>query len=72
VHSDGLVEGEETVDLHDFAADLEHEVDVARMVHRLTFRISGRMADDITVVVLRRLAGAAEEAAGAAPAPAAS
>ena len=63
VHSDGLVEGEDSVDLQDFAADLEKEVDAARMVHRLTFRISGRMADDVTVVVLRREVETADTAA---------
>jgi len=57
VHSDGLVEVEEQVgDLRAFSADLEQAVDAERMVHRLSLRMPGRLPDDVTLVVLRRLA----------------
>jgi len=57
VHSDGLVEREDrTASLSEFAADLDAARDAADAVARLQRTLSGRLADDVTVMALRRAA----------------
>jgi len=57
VCSDGLVEVDgEPVPVEELAAELEPEASAGEMVRRLLGRVSGRLADDATAVVLRRLA----------------
>jgi PAS domain S-box-containing protein len=57
VYSDGLVEREDHIlALDDYALEIEEAVDAEDMVRRLTGTVQrGRLADDVTVVVLRRL-----------------
>jgi serine phosphatase RsbU (regulator of sigma subunit) len=56
VYSDGLVEREEgTIDLSQFSIELDEAGDAADMVRRLMGRTTLRPADDVTVLVLRRL-----------------
>jgi sigma-B regulation protein RsbU (phosphoserine phosphatase) len=56
VYSDGLVETEErTADLAEYAADFDEAEDAAATVARLMSRMASQPADDVTIVVLRRL-----------------
>jgi PAS domain S-box-containing protein len=58
VHSDGLVEiDDRTVDTGELARDLAGAGDARRIVARLLGRVAGHPADDVTVLVARRLAG---------------
>jgi len=60
VCSDGLVEaGEGTVPVEDLAAELDGESAAEDMVGRLLGRVSPRMTDDATALVLRRTASVA-------------
>jgi len=60
VYSDGLVEREErTLPLSEYARELESE-NAESIVRRLMERMPQRPADDVTVMVLRRLTGAEE------------
>jgi serine phosphatase RsbU (regulator of sigma subunit) len=57
VHSDGLVElGEEPTSLEAYSSDLDQAGDAAEAVARLLGRMPARLPDDVTVMVLRRLA----------------
>jgi PAS domain S-box-containing protein len=57
VHSDGLVElGEEPISLGAYAADLDAAGDASDAVTRLLGRMPAQLPDDVTVMVLRRLA----------------
>jgi hypothetical protein len=57
VHSDGLVElGEEPTSLEAYSGDLERASDAEEAVSRLLGRMPAQLADDVTVMVLRRLA----------------
>ena len=56
VHSDGLVESpERTAGLAELAGDLADAEDAEDVVERLMDQVPGHPADDVTVVVLRRL-----------------
>jgi serine phosphatase RsbU (regulator of sigma subunit) len=57
VHSDGLVElGDEPTSLGAYSADLDGGGHAAEVVRRLLGRMPARLPDDVTVMVLRRLA----------------
>ena len=57
VHSDGLVElGEQPISLGAYAADLDAAGNAADAVNRLLGRMPAQLPDDVTVMVLRRLA----------------
>ncbi len=57
VHSDGLVEvGNETTDERELVRELARAPDAEGMVRRLVERVSARNTDDVTALVLRRLA----------------
>src|SRR5256886_1705103 len=59
VHSDGLVElSEEPTSLDDYSAELDQAGDAEEAVARLLGRMPARLPDDVTVMVLRRLAEA--------------
>jgi PAS domain S-box-containing protein len=59
LYSDGLVELEnKTVALGDYSEDLDEATDAETLVTRLLGRAPGHLTDDVTVVALRRLAGA--------------
>jgi PAS domain S-box-containing protein len=58
VHSDGLVEiGDQTVDAGQLVRELAGAEDAREMVARLLGRVAGQRADDVTVLIARRLAG---------------
>jgi serine phosphatase RsbU (regulator of sigma subunit) len=66
VHSDGLVElGDETTSLGEYSAELDRASDAEEAVTGLLGRMPARLPDDVTVMVLRRLAEtpSAEESA---------
>ena len=57
VHSDGLVElGDEPTSLEAYLPDLERAADAQEAVTRLLGRMPAHLPDDVTVLVLRRLA----------------
>jgi PAS domain S-box-containing protein len=57
LHSDGLVETEEgTLEPGELVRDLDQSSDAADMVRRLMSRTPQKPPDDVTVVILRRLA----------------
>jgi PAS domain S-box-containing protein len=57
VHSDGLVElSEEPTSLQAYSADLDRAADATDAVSRLLGRMPAQLPDDVTVLVLRRLA----------------
>ncbi len=63
VYSDGLVETEErTIGLSAFAAELYGSADAAEAVTRMAARMPNPLADDVTIVLLRRLADVSTEA----------
>jgi PAS domain S-box-containing protein len=69
VFSDGLIEVEErTLELSDLAAELDQAEDADEMVKRLVGKTPAILSDDVTVVALRRLVGAAAAVDGRAPA----
>ena len=65
VYSDGLVDlGDQTVDERDVIDELLRAGDAEEMVQRLLGRVSANHADDVTVLVLRRLPAPAVAARG--------
>jgi len=58
VHSDGLVEreGDRTGDLGEFWDDLREAAGATDMVRRLLARMPVHLPDDVTILVLRRVA----------------
>jgi PAS domain S-box-containing protein len=57
VYSDGLVERDEhTVEPGDLVADLDGSMPATEVVQRLIARVPPRLADDVTVVSVRRMA----------------
>ena len=57
VHSDGLVElGDEPTSLEAYSSDLDGAADAAEAVRSLLGRMPAHLPDDVTVLVLRRLA----------------
>jgi serine phosphatase RsbU (regulator of sigma subunit) len=66
VYSDGLVERDgPAIGLQEFEPDLAAAVDAGDAVRRMMGRVTGQQPDDVTVVVLRRLAAPADQAGGA-------
>jgi PAS domain S-box-containing protein len=58
VYSDGLVETDErSVEPPELTAGLDESTEAAEVVRRLTARMPPRLADDVTVVAVRRLSG---------------
>src|SRR5207249_11975939 len=69
VCSDGLAEvDEQPMEVEELAVDLDPAAGAAATVERLLQRVSGALADDVTVVVLNRLAAGSSAAAAARPA----
>jgi serine phosphatase RsbU (regulator of sigma subunit) len=65
VHSDGLVElGEQLTSLKAYSADLDGAADAKEAVSRLLGRMPAQLPDDVTVLVLRRLAEVSSSARG--------
>ena len=57
IHSDGLVElGDEPTSLEAYASELDDAGDAEEAVTRLLGRMPAQLPDDVTVMVLRRLA----------------